>query len=57
MWLLEKVKIVEMPGNRVEGGYGEVRRVRIARMADIPSYCDFATKESKVATPLLQRHV
>ena len=24
VWLPEKVKIVEMPENRVEGGYGEV---------------------------------
>ena len=55
MWLPEKVKIVEMLGDRVEGGYGEVRRVRIARMAGIPTYCDFATKKSKAAIPLLQR--
>ena len=55
MWLLEKVKIVEMLGDRADGGYGEVRRVRIARMAGIPTDCDFATKKSKAATPLLQR--
>ena len=54
VWLLEKVKIVEMLANRAEGGYGEVRRVRIAKMAGIPTDCDFATKKSKVATPLLQ---
>ena len=51
----EKVKIVEMPGNRAEGGYGEIRRVRIAKMASIPTDCDFAAKKSKAATPLLQR--
>ena len=55
MWLPEKVKIVEMLGDRAEGGYGEVRRVRIAKMAGIPTDCDFATKKSKTATPLLQR--
>ena len=55
VWLPEKVKIVEMLGDRVEGGYGEVRRVRIARMAGIPRDCDFAAKKSKVAIPLLQR--
>ena len=37
MWLPEKVKIVEMPENRAEGGYGEIRRVRIAKMAGIPT--------------------
>ena len=54
MWLLEKVKIVEMHGDRAEGGYGEVQHVRIARMAGIPSDIDFVAKKSKVATPLLQ---
>ena len=54
MWLLEKVKIVEMLGDRVEGGYREVRRVRIARMASIPTDCDFAAKKLKAATPLFQ---
>ena len=44
-----------MPRNRAEGGYGEVRHVRIAKMAGIPTDCDFATKKSKAATPLLQR--
>ena len=55
MWLPEKVKIVEMPWNRAEGGYGEIRRVRIATMAGIPTDCDFTAKKSKAATPLLQR--
>ena len=55
VWLPEKVKIVELPRNRAEGGYGEVRRVRIARMAGIPTDCDFAAKKPKAATPLLQR--
>ena len=55
VWLSEKVKIVEMPGNRAKGGYGEVRRVRIAKMVGIPIDCDFTAKKSKVTTPLLQR--
>ena len=55
VWLPEKVKIVELPELRAEGGYGEVRRVRIAKMASIPTNCDFATKKSKATTPLLQR--
>ena len=55
VWLPEKVKIVEIPRNRAEGGYGEGRCVRIAKMARIPTDCNFAAKKSKVATPLLQR--
>ena len=55
VWLPEKVKIVEMLGNRVEGGYGGVRHVRIAKMAGIPTDCDFAAKKSKVATLLPQQ--
>ena len=55
VWLLEKMKIVEMLRNRAEGGYGEVRCVRIAKMAGNPTNCDFAAKKSKVATPLFQR--
>ena len=55
VWLPEKVKIVEMPGNRAEGGYGEIRRARIARMAGISTDCDFVAKKSKAATPLLHR--
>ena len=49
MCLPEKVKIVEMLGDRAEGGYGEVRHVRIVRMAGIPIDCDFAAKKSKAA--------
>ena len=56
VWLPEKVKIVEMLGDRAKGGYGEVRRIRIARMASIPSDIDFVAKKSKATTPLLQRH-
>ena len=55
VWLLEKVKIVEMLKDRAEDGYGKVRCVRIARMVGIPTDCDFAAKKSKAATPLLQR--
>ena len=51
MWLPEKVKIVEMLGDRAEGGYGKVRRVKIARMAGIPTDCNFAAKKSEAATP------
>ena len=54
VWFPEKVKIVEMLRDRAEGGYEEVQRVRIARMAGIPSDCDFAAKKSKAAILLLQ---
>ena len=57
VWLSKKVKIVEMPDERVEGGYGEVQCIRISKMVGIPSYIDFATKKSKAETPLLQRHI
>ena len=55
VWLPEKVKIVELPGNRTKGGYEEVRHVSIARMAGVPTDCDFAAKKLKAAIPLLQR--
>ena len=45
VWLPEKVKIVEMSGDRVKGGYEEVRHIRIARMARIPLDIDFAAKK------------
>ena len=54
VWLSEKVKIVKMLGDRADGGYGEVQHVRIAKMACIPTDCDFVAKKSKAATPLLQ---
>ena len=57
VWLPKKVKIVEMPGDRAESGYREVRCIRIARMPGIPSDIDFVAKKSKAATFLLQRHV
>ena len=53
VWLPEKVKIVEMPGDRTKGEYEEVRRIRIARMAGILSDIDFATKKSNATTSLL----
>ena len=56
VWLLENIKIVEMPRDRAKGEYEEVRHVRIARMASIPSDIDFVAKKSKVATPLLLQH-
>ena len=60
VWFPEKVKIVEMPKNRVEGGYGEVRRVRIAKMAGIPTDCNFATRRQPPSSndrPKVWRHV
>ena len=51
VWLPKKVKIVEMPENRAEDGYGEIRRVRIAKMTGIPTDCDFGAKKSKAQPP------
>ena len=57
MWLPEKVKIVEMLGDRAEDEHGEVQHIRIARMASTPTDSDFAAKKLKAATSLLQRQV
>ena len=56
VWLPEKVKIVDMLGDRTEGGYREVQCVRIAKMVGIPSNIDFAAKKSKATTSLFQLH-
>ena len=51
MWLLEKVKIVEMLGDKAQSGYGEVRRVRIARMTGIPTDCDLLQRNRRWPPP------
>jgi hypothetical protein len=38
--LPSSAKVMEIPGERVEGGYAKVRRVRISRMENIPSDID-----------------
>jgi serine/threonine protein kinase len=48
-------KVIEIPGDRVEGGYTKVRRVRISRMENIPSDIDFAGKLPKATNEFAQR--
>jgi hypothetical protein len=56
VWLPFHTKVMEIPGNRVEGGYVKVRRVRISRMENIPSDIDFAGKLPKVNDDFDQRN-
>jgi serine/threonine protein kinase len=44
VWLPPHAKVIEIPGNRVEGGYAKIRQVRISRMENIPRDIDFAGK-------------
>ena len=55
VWLPSHAKVIEIPGDRVEGGYAKIRRVRIARMENIPSDIDFAGKMPKANNDLDQR--
>jgi hypothetical protein len=47
VWLLPKPMVIEIPGNKLEGGYAKVQRVRIARMENIPKNIDFARKNQR----------
>jgi hypothetical protein len=44
VWLPPHAKVIEIPGDRVEGAYAKIRQVRISRMENIPSDIDFAGK-------------
>jgi hypothetical protein len=46
---------MEIPRDRVEGGYAKVRWVRISRMENIPNDIDFAGKLPKVTDDFAQR--
>ena len=50
VWIPDMAIIVPLSGKVGEGGYGVIRKVRIANMDGIPVYIEFAGKESKVAT-------
>ena len=56
VWLPPNAKVIEIPGERVEGGYAKIRRVRIARMENIPSDIDFAGKMPKANEDFAQRN-
>jgi serine/threonine protein kinase len=47
VWLPLHAKVIEIPRDRVDGGYAKIRRVRISRMENIPSDIDFAGKLPK----------
>jgi hypothetical protein len=47
VWLPPKAKVIEIPRNKLKGGYTKVQRVRIVRMENTPSNIDFAGKKSK----------
>jgi hypothetical protein len=47
VYLPEKALVVAVPGFGNEGGYREIRKVHISRVASIPTIVDFAGKMSK----------
>jgi serine/threonine protein kinase len=47
VYLPKKALVVAIPRFGNEGGYGEIRKVRIPRVASIPTIVDFARKMSK----------
>jgi hypothetical protein len=47
VYLPEKALVVAVPGFGNESGYGEIRKVRISRVASIPTIVDFTGKMSK----------
>jgi hypothetical protein len=47
VYLPEKTLVVAVPGFGSKGGYREIRKVRISRVASIPTIVDFAGKMSK----------
>jgi hypothetical protein len=55
VWLPPHAKVIEIPGDRVEGGYAKIRRVRILRMENIPSNIDFVGKLPKANEDFDQR--
>jgi hypothetical protein len=55
VWLPSHTKVMEIPGDRVEGRYAKVRWVRISRMENIPSDIDFVGKLPKATDDFAQR--
>jgi hypothetical protein len=52
---LEKALVVAVPGFGNEGGYGEIRKVRISRVANILTIVAFAGKMSKAMNEVDKR--
>jgi hypothetical protein len=55
VWLPPHAKVIEILGDRMEGGYVKIRRVRISRMENIPSDIDFVGKLPKANNDFDQR--
>jgi hypothetical protein len=50
VYLQETTEVIAVPGFGNEGGYGEIRKVRISRVVNIPTVIDFAGKLSKATS-------
>ena len=50
VYLLETAEVIAVQGFGNEGGYGEIPKVQISRMVNIPIVIDFAGKMSKTAS-------
>ena len=55
VWIPEKAKVVPLSGFDAQGGYGKVRKVRIANMPGIPIHIEFADKLSKATSERKKR--
>ena len=55
IWIPVTAKVVPLSGFNAEGGYGKVRKVRIANMKKIPIHIEFAGKLSKAKTEVKKR--
>ena len=55
VWIPEMAIVVPLSGTIGEGGFGEVRKVRIANMQGIPVYIEFAGKMSKAPSERKKR--
>jgi hypothetical protein len=55
VYLLEKALVVAVLGFGNEGGYGEIRKVRISKVANIPTIVDFVGKMSKAVKEVDKR--
>jgi hypothetical protein len=50
VYLPETTEVIAVTGFGNEGGYGEIRKVRISRVVNIPTVIDFAGKMSKATS-------
>jgi hypothetical protein len=50
VYLLEMAEVIAVPGFGNEGGYGEIRKVWISRVVNIPTVIDFVGKMSKATS-------